>query len=337
MYITRLREFLDQIPGIAALRSLCGGLDGEDLSIEMVRRIKGILYTKLDLTPEAVGALQVAEAAERLKGLMSSRQKENSFRMTAAGETPESSTVLTAFDAGKGAIGIADLMTEVEARFGRERAELFAATYKLPPSPVPPPDTREALLKEVEERRRSLLEQAAEAGLSAVGVRLNSNAEIADWLRGKIKGDYFFGPVEPLWMAAQRLGVENLPAWAGEPNTGPDAVQFLDALAARLRTAGAANPAVEATAPQTDVGTGEPPAVDPFPDFIGKQRRLLLLLNGKENVRIVEAVEKLYGKDSPKNREALKAVVKRANRNLAAKTLNREIRVRGDYISLKPI
>jgi hypothetical protein len=228
-------------------------------------------------------------------------------------------------------------MAEVEARFGRERAEPFATTYKLPPSPVPPPDTRAELLKEVEERLHILLKLAAEAGPSAVGVRLNSNAEIADWLLGKIKGDYFFGPVEPLWMAARRLGVENLPAWDGEPAAGPDAVRFLDALAACLRTAGAGNPAVASTAPQTDVGTGEPPAVDPFPDFIGKQRRLLLLLNGKENVRIVEAVKNLYGKDSPENREALKAVVKRANRNLAAKTLNREIRVRGDYLSLKPI
>ena len=76
---------------------------------------------------------------------------------------------------------------------------------------------------------------------------------------------------------------------------------------------------------------------DPFADFIGKQRRLLLILHGKDEVRIVEAVERLYTTDSPENREALKAVVKRANRNLAEKNLNREIKVRGDYIKLKPV
>jgi hypothetical protein len=79
------------------------------------------------------------------------------------------------------------------------------------------------------------------------------------------------------------------------------------------------------------------PPGDLFAHFSTMQRRLLLLLDGKGMVPIVEVVRKLYGEDSTENREALKALVTRANRKVTERSLGLEIRKHGQYFSLNPV
>jgi hypothetical protein len=52
------------------------------LTLEAVRRIKGILYSKLGLSAEEAGGLQVVEAATRLKVLVSSSPLDGAVRLT---------------------------------------------------------------------------------------------------------------------------------------------------------------------------------------------------------------------------------------------------------------
>ncbi len=70
-FISHQRDFLLQIPGVSALRILCGAFWGEDLTLETVRRIKGRLHIDCGLSAEEADGLQVSDAARRLRILPS--------------------------------------------------------------------------------------------------------------------------------------------------------------------------------------------------------------------------------------------------------------------------
>jgi len=67
VFVSRHREFFQQIPGIPELRTLCGAFWGDELTLETARRIKGMLHSRLGLSAEQAGSLQIADAAERLR------------------------------------------------------------------------------------------------------------------------------------------------------------------------------------------------------------------------------------------------------------------------------
>jgi hypothetical protein len=54
-------------------------------------------------------------------------------------------------------------------------------------------------------------------------------------LFGEFGNAYPLPTLEPLWNAAQALNLGGVPAWPGEPQTGPDAFAALDALACWCR------------------------------------------------------------------------------------------------------
>jgi hypothetical protein len=91
------------------------------------------------------------------------------------------------------------------------------------------------------------------------GVQLDTSDKQLAWLRGELEGDYILPRFEPVWMAAAKIQLKGLPQFPGEPQTSPDAIQALDALAASLRNADP-NPPTSETSSALREGEGPAPA-----------------------------------------------------------------------------
>jgi hypothetical protein len=96
-----------------------------------------------------------------------------------------------------------------------------------PPAP-PLLDTPEKILSRCEAIQEQQAKSAREA---ARGVRTDAPEDFAAFLRGERGDAYPLPTLEPLWMAAYALKLGNVPPWRGEPQSGPEAIEALNALA----------------------------------------------------------------------------------------------------------
>jgi hypothetical protein len=116
------------------------------------------------------------------------------------------------------------------------------------------PTTPASLLGRIEAIRARMLEDARRAGSNAravseetvarrCGVQEGATADTVRRavsvavLRGDLEGEYLLPCLDPLWMEAAGLGLGPPPAFRGEPQTGPAAIEALEELARWVRTA----------------------------------------------------------------------------------------------------
>jgi len=87
-------------------------------------------------------------------------------------------------------------------------------------------------LNEILSRCEAIREQQAKfAKESARGVPIDTPDASLAFLRGELGDVYPLPSLAPLWVAAQSLNLGGVPRWPGEPQTGPEAFEDLDALA----------------------------------------------------------------------------------------------------------
>jgi hypothetical protein len=121
--------------------------------------------------------------------------------------------------------------------------------------PDPPQlDTPERILSRCEDIRKQQAKSASEA---ARGVRTDTSAAFRAFLFGEFGNAYPLPTLEPLWTAAQALNLGGVPPWPGEPQSGPEAFQALNALADWCRRQSAGQPVKSPAAP-----TPPPPDVE---------------------------------------------------------------------------
>jgi hypothetical protein len=97
------------------------------------------------------------------------------------------------------------------------------------PKPDGPEWTLEELAAQCQRLRENLLEVASRGAQGVPGTPEN--------IKRVLLGDpriYCFPAIEPLWMAATKLGAKNLPPFRGEPANGPEAVRALSELGQSL-------------------------------------------------------------------------------------------------------
>jgi hypothetical protein len=108
------------------------------------------------------------------------------------------------------------------------------------------PDTPDGLLAHIRRLRARLAEAVRKSlalgcdGIGGINARFPLTlVNKAVFLRTKdgYEYAYFLPAIEPLWTAAAAAGVEKLPPWNGEPQSDPEAIQMLDALAESLQAA----------------------------------------------------------------------------------------------------
>ena len=86
-------------------------------------------------------------------------------------------------------------------------------------------------LNEILSRCEAIREQQAKfAKESARGVPIDTPDASLAFLRGELGDVYPLPSLAPLWVAAQSLNLGGVPRWPGEPQTGPEAFEDLDAL-----------------------------------------------------------------------------------------------------------
>jgi hypothetical protein len=147
------------------------------------------------------------------------------------------------------------------------------------PSPAEP-TTPASLLGRIEAIRARMLEDKRHAGPNARAVSEETVARrcgvqegaTADTIRravfvavsrGELEGEYLLPCLDPLWMEAAGLGLGPPPAFRGEPQTGPAALEALEELARWVRTA------MEPSDPESGSPSPEGACLDaePAPDW----------------------------------------------------------------------
>ncbi len=113
---------------------------------------------------------------------------------------------------------------------------VIGAGMQAEPRSLPLPDTCEGLLAHLEFQRKQFIENAHKAGQRAKGIRVDRAKDFAAYFRGNLGEDVYILPrMEPYWIAAAGLNLDNLPPFPGEPQTGPEAIHAFDLLMKSLR------------------------------------------------------------------------------------------------------